>query len=159
VDGEYHLNAGAEPRIRIKGNQHLVALAFDTAPLRGRLVRSATLVCRRVDHEISGVTLSTISADWDERKSNALTSGVQREEGWAWPGAPFPAVTGGNSFSLVSQARSALQDDAYHWEVAPDLIHAIAIAAAPGPRTSSPETIAIPTRPSTHGYTCRPGCG
>jgi hypothetical protein len=132
VEGEYHLNAGAEPRIRIKGNQHLVALAFDTAPLRGRLVRSATLVCRRVDHTIDGVTLSTISADWDEMKSNALTSGVRREEGWAWPGALFPAVTGGNGFSLVSQARSTIKDDAYHWEVAPDLVHASAIGAAHG---------------------------
>ena len=130
--GEEHLNAGGQRRIRIKGNQHLVALQFDTRALRGKRVRSAVLVCHRADKMIDGVTISTIAAPWDEGLSNALTSGKQSFRGWAWPGARFPAVTGSNSFTLACQAKSVLRQDAYHWTVDPDLIHANAIGAAHG---------------------------
>ena len=47
VRREYDLNAGAKSRIRIKGNQHLVALEFDAVKLRGRTIESAVLVMRR----------------------------------------------------------------------------------------------------------------
>jgi hypothetical protein len=130
--GEYHLNAGARQRIRIKGNQHLFAMDFDWSAVRGKLVRSATLVCARAEHDIAGVTVSTIQAPWDEHRSSALTAGVGPVEGWGWPGAFFPAITGGNSFSLVSQAPSVLRDGAYHWQVHPDLVHACAIGASHG---------------------------
>ena len=132
LGGEWKINAGSSPQIRIKGNQHLVAMMFDTAPLKGRLVKSATLVCYKGDQTIDGLTLSTIQCDWDEAKSCGLTSGAQGVEGWGYPGAKFPAVTGGNAFSLLCQAPSELKDGAYHWEVHPDLVHAIAIGAAWG---------------------------
>ena len=35
VDGEWNENAGQKGRIRIKGNQHIVAMAFDMSPLHG----------------------------------------------------------------------------------------------------------------------------
>lgn len=130
--GEEHLNAGRLSRIRIKGNQHLVAMAFDRDALRGRMVRSAVLVCRKVDHHIGQVTLSTIQADWDESRSNAQTSGSQGRRGWGRPGAWFPEVTGGNAFSLVCHAKSTIKDGCYHWPVDPDLIHACAVGAAYG---------------------------
>ncbi|MFM7041562.1 MAG: hypothetical protein ACKO35_05170, partial [Planctomycetaceae bacterium] len=38
VDGEWNDNAGGAGRIRIKGNQHIVAMAFDTAAVAGRRV-------------------------------------------------------------------------------------------------------------------------
>ena len=130
--GEEHLNAGRQRRIRIKCNQHLVALKFDTRALRGKRVRAATLVCQRADKTIDEVTISTIAVPWDEHKSNVLTSGAQDFPGWGWPGGRFPTVMGSNSFTLVSQAKSVLRDGAYHWEVDPDLIHANAIGAAFG---------------------------
>ena len=132
VKNEYHLNHGRKPRIRIKGNQHLVAMAFDTKPLQGRLVKSAVLVCRKAEFTIEEVTISTIQADWDEYKSNALTSGKQMFEGWGSPGVRFPAVTGGNSFSLACQAPSTVANGAYRWRIEPDLIHANAIGASYG---------------------------
>jgi hypothetical protein len=132
VKNEYHLNHGRKPRIRIKGNQHLVVLAFDTQAPAGRLVKSAVLVCGKAEFAIEEVTVSTIQADWDEYRSSALTSGKQAFEGWGRPGARFPAVTGGNGFSLVCQAESTVKNGAYHWRVDPDLIHANAIGAAYG---------------------------
>ena len=132
VDREWHLNQGRHSQIRIKGNQHLVAMEFDATPLKGRRIASATLVCHQGSQTIEELTVSTIQAPWDERKSNSLTSGVQPHEGWAWPKARFPAVTGSNSFSLFCQSKSVVKDGVYHWQIDPDLIHAHAIGAAFG---------------------------
>jgi len=129
---EIKLNAGSSSQIRIKGNQHMVAMMFDAAALKGRVVKSATLVAYKGDATIDGLTISTLQADWDEMKSNGLSAGLPGVEGWGYPGARFPAVTGGNAFSLVCQAPSVVKDGAYHWEVHPDLIHALAVGAAHG---------------------------
>lgn len=40
VDREWSENAGSNGRIRIKGNQHIVAFDFDFTPLKGRRVKS-----------------------------------------------------------------------------------------------------------------------
>ncbi len=132
VEGETEQNAGRQERLRIKGNQHLLALDFDFARLRGRRVRSAKLVCHQVDHAIDGLTISTIQAPWDEYRSNALSGGIGPEQGWGWTGARFPAVTGGNSFSRVCQAPSRLADGVYTWDIDPDLVHANAVGTAYG---------------------------
>jgi len=132
VSGEWKINAGASGQIRIKGNQHLVAMMFDTGPLKGRVVKSATLVCSKGDAMIDGLTISTIQADWDEMKSNSASAGLPGVEGWGYAGAKFPAITGGNAFSLFCQSPSVVKDGAYHWEVQPDILHALAIGAAYG---------------------------
>ncbi len=75
LDSESGLNHGKKPMIRIKGNQHIVALGFDAELLKGKKVARATLVCRKGSQDIGGVTISTIQAPWDELKSNARTSG------------------------------------------------------------------------------------
>lgn len=62
VDGEWHLNAGGSGRMRIKGNQHLVAISFDVSPLRGRKVIAAELRCFAAAEQISGGSISTIAA-------------------------------------------------------------------------------------------------
>lgn len=76
VDGEWDLNAGQQGRIRIKGNQHMVAMAFDASAIAGQRVRKATLVCVKGEQEISGVSISTIATPWDEYRSNGQTAGI-----------------------------------------------------------------------------------
>lgn len=132
VDGEWTLNAGDQGRIRIKGNQHIVAMAFDVAAIAGRRVKEATLVCQRSAESIRGVTLSTIATPWDEKASNALTAGTPGLIDWGYPGARFPAVCGGNSFTLATQTDSELREGAYHWNVPADLVHAMVIGIADG---------------------------
>jgi hypothetical protein len=139
VENEWRDNAGRQGQIRIKGNQHLVAMMFDPKALAGRVIQSAELVCPSSDlaadakaGPIQGLTISTIGCEWDEYKSNSKTSGMQAVDGWGYPGARFPAITGGNAFSLVCQAKSVVKDGAYHWTVAPDLVQAIALGAAYG---------------------------
>ena len=130
--GEEHLNAGKQSRIRIKGNQHLVVIKFDTKALAGALIESAELVCEKADNVIEAVSISTIAADWDENKSSAMASGTQLPPGWGWPRGRFMDVCGSNSFSLVCFAKSQLKDGRYHWQVDPDLIYANVLGLSHG---------------------------
>jgi hypothetical protein len=132
VDREWDDNAGGSSRIRIKGNQHMVAMAFDTAALAGRRVKKATLVCHQAAETISGVTISTIAVPWDEHASTALTAGRAGLTGWGYPGARFPAVCGGNAFTLVHQSTTGLREGRYHWDVPADMVHAMALGIAHG---------------------------
>ena len=132
VDGEWSDNAGQNGRLRIKGNQHIVAIAFDMSAVVGKRVKKATLVCAQGEQAISGLTLSTIATAWDENRSNGLICGVDEIVDWGYPGARFPAVIGGNSFTLVAQSDSDLREGEYRWDVPVDMVHAIAIGIAHG---------------------------
>jgi hypothetical protein len=132
VDGEWNLNAGQQGRIRIKGNQHMVSMAFNTSAIAGKRIKKATLVCVQGEHEISGVSISTIATPWDEYRSSGLTAGMDGVEDWGYRGAKFPAVCGGNGFTLVHQSKSEIHDGKYHWDVPPDMIHAMSIGVAHG---------------------------
>ncbi|MCA9178092.1 MAG: hypothetical protein KDB14_26695 [Planctomycetales bacterium] len=132
VDGEWSVNAGASGRIRIKGNQHIVAMSFDLGAVQGRLVKRAELVCHAAAETIHGVTISTIATPWNERSSTGLTAGQDGLDGWGYPDARFPAVVGGNAFTLVHQPNSRLQDGLYHWDLPVDMVHAMATGVAFG---------------------------
>lgn len=132
VDREWELNAGQQGWIRIKGNQHMVAMAFDTSAIAGKRVKNATLVCLQGKETISGVTISTIAAPWDEQRSNGLTAGIVGIKGWGYKGARFPAVCGGNGFTMVHNTNSKIRDGKYYWDVPPDMIHAMVIGVAHG---------------------------
>lgn len=132
VEREWSENAGQKGQIRIKGNQHIVAMAFDLSAIRGKEVTKGTLVCFQGEQSIAAVTLSTIAVPWEEARSSGLTAGVGEVNGWGYAGARFPAVCGGNGFTLTHQATSVIRDGKYHWDVSPDLIHAMAIGIAHG---------------------------
>jgi len=132
VDGEWQENAGDKGQIRIKGNQHLVAMAFDLKPVLGHRIRSATLRVMAGEQKLAGISISTLATPWDELKSNGLSAGVEGIPDWGYPGARLPAVCGGNSFTLVSQVESRLVDGHYEWSVPVDMIHAMATGVAQG---------------------------
>lgn len=132
VDREWSENAGSNGRIRIKGNQHIVAFDFDFTPLKGRRVKSARLICTQASGTIEGVTISTIAVPWNEQKSSALTSGTENQNGWGTAGVRFPAVCGGNAFTLVHQSNQSARNGVYTWDIAPDLIHANILGIAYG---------------------------
>lgn len=131
-EGEFKVNAGRDSRIRLKGNQHLIAMDFDTAPIRGKRIKAAWLVARQGDQTLTGVSLSTIQAPWDENRSNAITGGVGQVNGWGYEGAMFPALAGGNAHSLITHIRTGPAGGQYRWPLPPDMVHALAIGAAHG---------------------------
>ncbi len=132
VDREWSTNAGTSGRMRIKGNQHIVVLDFDVSAIRGKQIKSAELVAYAAAETISGVTISTVATSWDEQKSNGLTAGVNDIDGWGYPQARFPALSGGNAFTLVHQSASEIRDGQYHWSVPTDMVAALASGVAYG---------------------------
>lgn len=132
VDGEWSVNAGSSARMRIKGNQHIVAMSFDVSAIRGRAIKSAELVAYPAAESIAGVSISTIASDWNENRSNGLTAGIEGVNGWGYVGGRFPALAGGNAFTLVHQADSEMRDGLYHWSVPADMVAALATNVAYG---------------------------
>lgn len=132
VDGEWNVNAGSSPRIRVKGNQHLVVLGFDTAMLQGRRVKRAALVCFAGDHELNGVTISTLATPWAQESSTALSAGMADVIDWGYPGAKLPAVCGGNAFTLTVDAREPIRDGRYEWELPANVVESLSLGIAHG---------------------------
>ena len=132
VDGEWSANAGGSGRMRIKGNQHIVAMSFDVSAIRDRAIKSAELVAYPAAESIAGVSISTIATAWNENESSGLTAGIEGVNGWGYAGARFPAVAGGNAFTLVHQADSDMRDGLYHWSVPADMVAALATGVAYG---------------------------
>ena len=132
VDGEWSQNAGRQGRLRIKGNQHIVAMSFDVSALAGKRVTGATLICERAEQEIEHLTISTIATPWSEAQSNGLWAGVEGIPGWGYEGARFPAVCGGNAGTLVHHVESKIVGGRYHWTIPPDLVHAMSNGIAFG---------------------------
>jgi len=137
VDGEWSVNAGQASRLRLKGNQHIVAMSFDLSQIQGRLVTRAELVCHADAETLTGVTISTIAAPWDERASNGLTAGGAGVDGWGADGIRFPAVAGGNAFTMtidvVAQPGDEVdRDGVYRWPIPADMVHAMATGLAHG---------------------------
>ena len=132
VDGEWQDNAGQAARLRIKGNQHIVALGFDATAIAGRRVEKAVLVCHQAAEVLAGVSISSIAVPWEEASSTALAATGDTRAGWGTPGGMFPAVCGGNAFTLVHRVDGGFRDGRYTWDVPPDVVHALAIGVAHG---------------------------
>ncbi len=132
LEGEWSANAGKSARMRIKGNQHIVVMDFDVSSIRGRLIKNAELVAYASSEEIAGVTLSTIASPWDEYKSNGLSAGIDGIEGWGYAQGRFPAVSGGNSFTLLHHLESKARDGMYHWAVPSEMVMAMATGVSYG---------------------------
>ncbi len=92
VDGEWSANAGSSARLRIKGNQHIVAMSFDVSAIRGRSIKSAELVAYPAAESIAGVSISTIAAAWKENDSSGLSAGIAGLNGWGYAGGRFPGA-------------------------------------------------------------------
>ena len=57
-------NTGGSPRLKLKSNQEMSVVDIDPAPLRGRVVQSATLHLRLAsDQPLRRVTVGSIAAD------------------------------------------------------------------------------------------------
>lgn len=132
VDGEWSVSAGGNSRLRIKGNQHIVTMSFDLSAIREREVKSAVLVAHPAAESIAGVTLSTIAAPWDEAKSNGLSAGIPGVNGWGYEAGRFPALSGGNAFTLVHQADTETSDGLWHWSLPVDMVAALSTGVAYG---------------------------
>ena len=105
-------------------------MSFDTSVLRQTGQESNSDLPG--EQTLNAVTISTIAVPWDENRSSGLTAGMDDVHGWGYPGARFPAVCGGNAFTLVHQTQSEIKDGSYHWDIPPEMLHALTLGVAYG---------------------------
>ena len=78
--GEDEGNNGGDPRLKSKSYQEMTLFDLDVAPLRGRVIASATLHFRRVSgRPLQRATVSSVATPWSEGTSK----GYERELGAA----------------------------------------------------------------------------
>jgi 3D (Asp-Asp-Asp) domain-containing protein len=125
VGSEANGNNGAAPRLKLKSNQEMSVIDVDPAPLRGRVVTSATLHLRSVgEPRLLRVTVGSFGADWVE----GTASGYEREAGssthnrrrhpdvpWTIPGSDLCSVILGQGGTTWRMA-DATPPDTQGWQ-------------------------------------------
>lgn len=120
VDGERDANLGGAKRLKTKGIQEFTLMDIDPAPLRGRVVRGATLHLHTASKEIQHrLTVSTLASDWVEGTSprysvqNGSASfnwAAQRTRPWAYQGSDITAVMNGRGHTIWRFAQATPPD-------------------------------------------------
>jgi hypothetical protein len=118
-------NVGGSPRLKLKSYQEMSLIDFDPGPLKGRLVKQATLHVRRTGTaRLLRVTVGTIAADWVE----GTATGYEPEAGssthnhrrhpdtpWSYAGSDLCSVILGQG-GTIWQMADASEPDAQGWQ-------------------------------------------
>jgi hypothetical protein len=125
VGSEADGNNGAAPRLKLKSNQEMSLVDIDPAPLRGRVVKSATLHLRSVgEPRLRRVTVGSFGADWFEGtasgyepKAGSSTHNRRRHPDipWTVPGSDLCSVILGQGGTTWRMA-DATPPDAQGWQ-------------------------------------------
>lgn len=125
VGDERDGNNGGSHGIKLKSIQEMTLIDFDPAPLKGRIVRQATLHLRkRGDERLQRMTASTVAGGWVEGTGNgyakefgASTFRHRRHptEAWAGPDGDLTSVVLGNGGTIWRMA-DAFPPDADGWQ-------------------------------------------
>jgi hypothetical protein len=126
VGREADCNTGGSPRLKLKSNQEMCVVDIDPAPLRGRVVQSATLHLRLAgDQPLRRVTVGSIAADWVEGTSATYapqtgSSTFHRRRHpdtfWSHPGSDLCSVILGSGGTVWRNA-DATPPDAQGWQM------------------------------------------
>ncbi len=125
VGAERDGNNGAATRLKTKGIQELSLLDFDPSPLRGRVIRAATLHLNSASKDfLRRATVSSIATQWVEGTGNgyavqpgsvSFNFAEQSKRPWAWPGSDITAVIAGEGGTVWGFA-DATAPDADGWQ-------------------------------------------
>ncbi len=123
--GERDANLGGARTLKTKGIVELALFDVDVTPLRGKVVRRATLHLRAAapDPQLR-VTVSTVAGDWAEGTSTgyrrqagaaSFDRAAEGERRWAGPGSDVTAAINGRGHTLWRFADAA-PPDASGWQ-------------------------------------------
>ncbi|NLY00674.1 MAG: hypothetical protein GXY83_31660 [Rhodopirellula sp.] len=120
VGREADCNLGGAHQLKLKSIQEMSLVDFDPAPLKGRVVRRATLHVRLRGKEIARrVTVGSFSAEWVEgtspsyepqQGSSTFNHRRHPDVPWAWPGSDLTAVILGQGGSLWNMGDASAPD-------------------------------------------------
>lgn len=115
---EQEHNHGGKKQLRVKGNEHILLMKFDLAPLQGRAVRAAKLMFHPAGEvRLRVMGISTVMADWAEGTSSGpakkgeatFLMAAHGERAWKRPGSTFLSVV----FGGLSAERYELHPSPY----------------------------------------------
>ena len=102
VGKEADCNTGGAPQLKLKSNQEMSLVDLDPAPLKGHVIRTATLhVRKRGDEVLHRMTVSSFAAEWVEgtapsyepQKGSSCFNWMRYPDvPWAYPGSDLTAV-------------------------------------------------------------------
>jgi len=128
VGDEADCSTGGSSRLKLKSIQEMSLLDIDPAPLRGRVIRNATLHLRAAGKDIARrVTVSTFTAPWVEGTSPRYQSQAgssthnarqHPNEPWAFAGSDMTAVMLGQGGTIWRMA-DASPPDGNGWQQIP----------------------------------------
>src|SRR5678809_771399 len=100
---ERRLNAGGQPRLKLKGNENVILLGLDAAPLAGRRVLGALLHLKPAgpDHMLRWIGLSTVAAEWQEGGGGGETQARDGESCFLFPGTGHGRRWAGDDSDLL----------------------------------------------------------
>jgi len=145
---ELDTSMGKTPQLKLKGNQELALLDFDTSQLRGKKIVSAELWLHNVADAVESekqrlgvdparpdclrkIGVSTVGNEWvegaqersyqkdDEGHGATYREASYQRRAWAYPGSQLWAVIFGNGNSLHCHGEREYQGDGW-WKVAVD---------------------------------------
>jgi hypothetical protein len=115
---EADTSVGGAPRLHLKSNRVMVLLDVDPSPLRGRVVRRATVHLRLADKEpLRRITVGSVGAEWFE-ESSTFKHRRPPDAPWSFPGSNLSSVilsAGGT----VWRMSDATPPDAEGWQHIP----------------------------------------
>jgi len=124
VDREANANLGGASQLKLKSIQEMSLVDIDPTPLRGKVVRGATLhVRQRGNEQLGRVTVSSVATDWVEgtsaryepqNGSSCFNWAKYPSDPWAWRGSDLTAVTVGQGGTVWSSI-DASEPDAQGW--------------------------------------------
>jgi hypothetical protein len=130
VGPEADANLGGAPKLKLKSYQEMSFIDIDPAPLKGRIVRQATLRLRLAGNErLWRMTVGTIAAEWVEGTSarygpqaGSSTFNHRRhpDTPWSYPGSDLCSVILGQGGTLWGMADASPPDPEGWQEVAVD---------------------------------------
>ena len=103
VGSEADINLGGSPRLKLKSIQEMSLIDVDATPLRGRVVRSATLHVKSTgEPRLKRVTVGSFGADWVEGTASSYEPqpGSSTHNHKRHPGTPW-TVAGSDLCSVM----------------------------------------------------------
>ena len=120
VGNEADCNTGGASKLKLKSIQEMSLLDVDPAPLRGRVIRNATLHLRAAGKDIARrVTVGTFASPWVEgtapryqSQAGSSTHNARQhpDEAWAFAGSDMTAVMLGQGGTIWRMADASPPD-------------------------------------------------
>ena len=130
---------GSRPKFKVKWFEEFGIIDADFSSLKGKVVSKGYLYLKATDGpvhninqgiDLTWISISTVSSQWDEMKSCSKENGL--DGNWGWPGAKAYDVIGGNGNTLRCNVKLEPKNGWHRVELTKEVIAALISSASSG---------------------------